>query len=368
MFTIGVMTGTSMDGIDACLVDLSSSTPVRIASVHERMPEHLREQLSRIQTSQWEPDPLLQIAVASRALMKAMAPVVEQLKGESPAPVRAVGIHGQTVRHWPDQGLSLQLAAPAVLAELLGLDVVHDFRSRDLAAGGQGAPLVPPFHAALLSGRHVGAVGVLNLGGIANLSVMDGDTVRGFDTGPANTLMDLWSQKHRQQPFDEAGAWAASATPDAALLHQLLSDRFFQTVGPKSTGRDDFSLNWLEAHLKQHTQALEPVVVQATLLELTVQSVLQQIPRNLEALYLCGGGVHNTALVHRLTERVRAWNCDVLTTDAIGWPTDDIEAGAFAWLTGQCLLRRPGNHPGVTGARGPRVLGSITPALVRTDA
>jgi len=366
MLIIGVMTGTSMDGIDACLVDLSQPTPRHIESAHADMPQPLRDQLSRIQTSQWESDPLLQVATASQSLMRAIAPVVERLRAASPSAIRAVGIHGQTVRHWPSEGLSLQLAAPAVLAELLMLDVVHDFRSRDLAAGGQGAPLVPPFHAALLAGRHCGPVAVLNLGGIANVSLIHGDSVRGFDTGPANTLMDLWCQRHLNQPFDAEGAWACSAAPDEGLLRRLLSDPFFTTAGPKSTGRDDFSLEWLERHLHAHSQtyrpAPTPAVVQATLLALTVQSVIAQLPEDLHALYLCGGGVRNTALIRALESTLKPRGCAVMTTEALGWPADDVEAGAFAWLAGQCLLGRAGNHPAVTGARGPRVLGSITPA------
>lgn len=366
MLIIGVMTGTSMDGIDACLVDLSQATPRRVDSRHAAMPAPLREQLGQIQTSQWESDPLLQVARASQALMQAIAPVVAHLRESSPGPVRAIGIHGQTVRHWPSQGLSLQLAAPATLAELLMLDVVHDFRSRDLAAGGQGAPLVPPFHAAMVAGRHVGPVAVLNLGGIANVSLIHGDALGGFDTGPANTLMDLWCQRHFHQAFDAEGTWASSTSPDERLLRRLLSDPFFHASPPKSTGRDHFSLEWLERHLHAHRQAYgpepSPTVVQATLLALTVQSVIDQLPQDLSALYLCGGGVRNLALIRALEDQLKPRGCAVLTTEALGWPAEDVEAGAFAWLAGQCLLGHPGNHPSVTGARGPRVLGSITPA------
>lgn len=364
MFTIGVMTGTSMDGIDACLADLSSPRPRRVASLHSPLSAGLQSRLQRIQMSHWDTDPLLQVAQASRELMLAIAPVVRSLMQESPEPVRAVGVHGQTVRHWPEQGLSLQLAAPAVLAEALGIDVVSDFRSRDLAAGGQGAPLVPPFHAAILAGQHQGPVAVLNLGGIANLTLLDGAEVLGFDTGPANTLMDLWCQAHLGQPYDAGGQWAASALPDPTLVGQMKSDPFFARRGPKSTGRDYFSMDWLQAQLRASGAAHPPVVVQASLLALTVETVSDALPRSLEALYLCGGGSRNEALRLALSRLLPA-ACALRTTEAMGWPEQDIEAGAFAWLAGQHLLGRPANRPAVTGSAGLRVLGSLTPGLRR---
>jgi anhydro-N-acetylmuramic acid kinase len=360
MQIIGVMTGTSMDGIDACLVDLSQPRPVRVASQHAPMPEGLREALHRIQVGDWREDPLLQAAKASQALMLALVPVVDLLRHASPNPVRAIGVHGQTVRHWPEQGISLQLAAPALLAERLGIDVVSDFRSRDLAAGGQGAPLVPPFHAAIVHGRHQGAVAVLNLGGIANLSLIEDEKVRGFDTGPANTLMDLWSAEHLGLPFDAEGQWAASAEPNQALLARMLEDPYFSRPWPKSTGRDYFSLGWLQRHLESFGQRIHPATVQASLLALTAQTILAQIPHQTQAVYLCGGGARNTALVSALRAGLPE-HCTLQDTEVLGWPAEDIEAGAFAWLAGQHLRGLAGNEPGVTGAHGPRVLGSLTP-------
>lgn len=360
MYTIGVMTGTSMDGIDACLVDLRSRRPRRVASRHQPMPAALRAELQQVQTSQWHEDPLLQAARAGQTLMRAIVPVVLPLIEQSPEPVRAVGIHGQTVRHWPEHGISLQLAAPALLAELLGLDVVSDFRSRDLAAGGQGAPLVPPFHAALVEGRHEGTVAVLNLGGIANLSLIEAGEVLGSDLGPANTLMDLWCEAHLGQPYDTDGRWAASAAPSSPLLARLHADPFFHRSGPKSTGRDSFSMDWLQAHLSGLGEALSPATVQASLLALTVRLLLEAIPPQTEAVYLCGGGAHNATLVRALRAGLPP-DCRLETTAALGWPVEDVEAAAFAWLAGEHLLRNPGNRPRVTGAEGLRLLGSLTP-------
>jgi len=360
MQVIGVMTGTSMDGIDACLVDLSGSAPRRVASRHADLPQHLRNELHRVQASDWHKDPLLQTAEAAQGLMHAFVPVIESLVKESPGPVEAVGIHGQTVRHWPELGMSLQLAAPALLAERIGIDVVSDFRSRDLAAGGEGAPLVPPFHAAIVQGRHPGPVAVLNLGGIANLSLIEGDRVLGFDTGPANTLMDLWSQAHRGRAYDAGGEWADSAAPSWALVDLLSDDPYFRRTGPKSTGRDYFSLAWLQRHLDQLSERPPAATVQASLLALTARTILAKIPDQTQAVYLCGGGARNAALVRALRAGLPD-PCSLQDTASLGWPAEDIEAGAFAWLAGQHLLRRAGNQPDVTGARGPRILGSLTP-------
>lgn len=274
--------------------------------------------------------------------------------------VRAIGSHGQTLRHRPtgDYPFTLQLGDPSVIAERCHIDVVADFRRADVAAGGQGAPLLPALHAMLL-GRPGHVRVVLNLGGIANITVLGSDgSVRGFDTGPANGLLDAWCQRHRGEPFDRDGAFAASGQVDKSLLDAMLADPYFALPPPKSTGREHFHLHWLATH--PQLAALSSADVQATLLELTARSVtaaiLQEAPMT-EEILACGGGVHNAVLMRRLGDLLapRA----VLSTSRYGIDPDFLEATAFAWLARQRLLGVPGNLPAVTGARGPRVLGAI---------
>jgi anhydro-N-acetylmuramic acid kinase len=274
--------------------------------------------------------------------------------------VRAIGSHGQTVRHRPtgEYPFTLQLGDPTTIAERCRIDVVADFRRADLAAGGQGAPLLPALHAMLLA-RPGHARVVLNLGGIANITVLGADgSVRGFDTGPANGLLDAWCLRHRGEPFDRDGALAASGRIDPELLDAMLADRYFALPPPKSTGREHFHLDWLATHAP--LAALSPADVQATLLELTARSVASAIMQHApdaEEVLACGGGVHNGALMRRLDELLapRALS----STAQHGIDPDFLEATAFAWLARQRLLGLPGNLPAVTGARGPRVLGAI---------
>jgi anhydro-N-acetylmuramic acid kinase len=263
------------------------------------------------------------------------------------------------VRHRPQDGYTAQLLNGALLAERCGIDVVCDFRSRDVAAGGQGAPLVPAFHHALFARRDA-EVAVLNLGGIANLTLLPpGGPVLGFDCGPANVLMDLWCERHRGQPFDRDGAWAAQGRVDAALLARLQAEPFFAAPPPKSTGRDLFHAAWLDARVG----AVAPVDVQATLVELTVWSIAEDLrrhaPRTSELL-VCGGGALNGHLMSRL--RARLPGIGVAPTDSRGLPALQVEACAFAWLARAFVERRAANLPAVTGARGPRVLGALYPA------
>ena len=246
---------------------------------------------------------------------------------------------------------------------MTGISVIADFRRRDVADGGQGAPLVPAFHHQLFTHQFQAAGAVLNIGGFSNLSLMvPNQPVSGFDCGPGNALMDLWIQQHLQQPFDKAGAWAASGTIHAGLLQQMLSEPFFQTQGPKSTGRELFNLPWLEAQLAQFS-GIEPVDVQATLLEMTALSCAQALQGalpNAKKLLVCGGGAYNLQLLTRLQQHLP--DCQVARTDEVGVPADWVEAMAFAWLAHCCLEQIPGNRPEVTGAQGLRVLGGIYPA------
>jgi anhydro-N-acetylmuramic acid kinase len=295
--------------------------------------------------------------------------VVEQLladTGTAAEAVTAVGAHGQTVRHRPgefdDVGYTLQINNPSLIAELTGIRVVADFRSRDLAAGGQGAPLVPAFHRALFA-RGDQAVAVLNIGGISNLSLLPAGsgTVLGFDCGPGNALLDHWCQSHIGQPFDRAGQWAASGRVLPDLLARLRADAYFAKAPPKSTGRDLFNPTWLASQLGSSTAA--PVDVQATLAELTAvvcASDLQRHGAGSQLLIVCGGGALNQHLLARLQALLPT--VKVVSSADRGLPPQQVEAAAFAWLARSTMRGEAGNLASVTGARGARVLGAIYPA------
>lgn len=359
---LGVMSGTSLDGLDIALVR-QEGHPTLLAHHYLPMPAALRAELLALCAS--GPDELARAATAEQQWVELAAEGIhELLKREqlSPDDIRAIGSHGQTVRHEPTRGFTVQIGNPALLAELTGIEVVADFRRRDVAAGGQGAPLVPAFHEALFDTQD-SPCAVLNVGGFSNLSLIEpGREVRGFDCGPGNVLLDAWIGKHQGESFDRDGAWAASGTLNETLLHRLLSDPYFAGQGPKSTGRELFNLHWLESHLA----ALPPLPaadVQRTLLELTVRSItesLQQAQSDTAELLVCGGGAHNGALMQRLQALLPS--CRVASTATRGVPPDWVEAMAFAWLAHCCLERIPANRPSVTGARGVRVLGAIYPA------
>lgn len=359
---LGVMSGTSLDGLDIALVR-QEDRPTLLAHHYLPMPAALRAELLALCAS--GPDELARAATAEQQWVELAAEGIhELLKREqlSPDDIRAIGSHGQTVRHEPARGFTVQIGNPALLAELTGIEVVADFRRRDVAAGGQGAPLVPAFHEALFDTQD-SPCAVLNVGGFSNLSLIEpGQEVRGFDCGPGNVLLDAWIGKVRGETFDRDGAWAASGTLSETLLHRLLSDPYFAGQGPKSTGRELFNLPWLESHLA----ALPPLPVadvQRTLLELTVRSItesLQQAQSDTAELLVCGGGAHNGALMQRLQALLPS--CRVASTATRGVPPDWVEAMAFAWLAHCCLERIPANRPSVTGARGLRVLGAIYPA------
>ncbi|MGA0609868.1 anhydro-N-acetylmuramic acid kinase [Caldimonas sp. KR1-144] len=365
---IGLMSGTSTDGVDGVVARFEADGGIAVlAHVSRALAPDLREALLALNVS--GPDELHRAALAANELVGVYAEVVDALlasAGLTARAVRAIGAHGQTVRHRPGAfdgiGYTWQLNAPALLAERCGIDVVADFRSRDLAAGGQAAPLVPVFHRAVF-GRPNVDVAVLNLGGIANLSLLRADgSIAGFDTGPGNVLMDRWIARHRGQPFDADGAWAAQGRVDAALLAAALADPYFALAPPKSTGRDLFDAEWLNALLARHA-GLDAADVQATLCELTARSVadaLRRHARETRELLACGGGAFNGHLLARLAAALPG--VPVLTTAERGLPPLQVEAAAFAWLAMAHVERRAGNDPAVTGARGPRILGALYPA------
>ncbi len=367
---VGLMSGTSLDGVDGVLADCSGGGARVLAHASCGFEPALRAELLALNTP--GPDELHRAALAANGLMRAYAQVVRQLlaaTGTSAAQVRAIGAHGQTVRHQPrlhdGTGYTLQLANPALLAELCGITVVADFRSRDVAAGGQGAPLAPFFHRAVfgLPGR---TVGVLNLGGIANLSLLRADgSLQGFDTGPANALMDHWCERHTGRPYDAGGAWAAGGQVHPGLLQALRAEPYFALPPPKSTGRDLFHPDWLQ----QRLGALPPLApqdvqdVQATLAELTAGTCADAVQRHapgLARLVVCGGGAFNTHLLGRLQALLPG--TEVLASDAAGLPAQQVEAAAFAWLAARCLQGEALPLESTTGARGARVLGAVWPA------
>jgi anhydro-N-acetylmuramic acid kinase len=364
---IGLMSGTSLDGVDGVLAEVSGAGLRVIEHACAPMPAALRDQLMRLNAP--GPDELHHAALAGNALMRVYAAVVAELlrrTGMGAAEVRAIGAHGQTVRHRPREfdgtGYTLQLCQPALLAELTGIDVVADFRSRDVAAGGQGAPLAPLFHRAIFAEPRE-TVGVLNIGGISNLTVLRGEVATaGFDCGPGNALMDAWCTQHTGQAFDAGGAWAATGKVLPALLSAMLADPYFGLVPPKSTGRDHFNVRWLEAHLRAFGAAA-PADVQATLTELTAQACSADVLRHghgVRRLAVCGGGVLNNHLLHRL--RALLPHVEVSSSAQWGLPPLQVEAAAFAWLACKCVHREKLPLESITGAVGARVLGGVYPA------
>ena len=364
---IGLMSGTSLDGVDGVLIDFASGPLNVLAHQHAPFDPPLRSQLLALNQS--GPDELHRSALAANALSRLYAQVVQSLLIDSQLQaeqIRAIGAHGQTVRHQPGLhdgiGYSLQIQNPSLLAELSGIAVVADWRSRDVAAGGQGAPLVPAFHQAVF-GQAGQDLAVLNVGGIANLSVLSaqGDAL-GFDCGPGNVLMDLWCQRHTGQAYDDAGRWAASGHVQADLLTRWMQEPFFHKLPPKSTGRDLFHAEWLDSHLAAGP-ALASQDVQASLCALTAESIALAVskhaPRS-SRLMVCGGGAYNQCLMGMLQARLP--QMAVVSTAESGLSPSQVEAAAFAWLARQTCLGLPGNLPKATGAKGARVLGGIYPA------
>ncbi len=363
---LGLMSGTSLDGVDGVLADFSQASPRVLGHASHPFPDSLKQELLALNSP--GPDELHRAALAANALVRVYAAVVAELLQSTklaPQAVRALGAHGQTVRHRPQMfdgtGYTLQLNQPALLAELTGIPVVADFRSRDVAAGGQGAPLVPPFHQAMF-GHLAGTTCVLNVGGISNITVLNPEAKQdllGFDCGPGNALMDAWCLQHTGAPYDDRGSWAAQGQVHADLLQHLLDEPFFAAAPPKSTGRDLFNGPWLQAKLAGFGE-VSAVDVQATLTELTARSCADCVRRfapGASRLLVCGGG----ALNHHLMDRLSALlpGCAVFSTEVHGVPAMQVEALAFAWLARQCVLGQTASLKSVTGARGARILGAI---------
>lgn len=355
------MSGTSLDGVDVALVDFAAAAPATLATHFAPFEPGLRNALLELQSD--GAGELERAARAANGLAHAYAAgVTAVLAGArlGSADVRAIGAHGQTVRHRPADGYTIQLNNPALLAELTGIDVIADFRSRDVAAHGQGAPLAPAFHRAFFAAPDR-ARAVVNIGGIANATLIDAQGgVTGFDTGPGNVLMDLWCARHTGRPYDAAGAWAAGGKVVPGLLAALRAEPYFGLPIPKSTGRDLFNEAWLTARLDGQAGA-SAQDVQTTLLELTATSIADALRDSAaDTAFLCGGGAHNAALRQRLAALAAPMR--VATTDALGVPPDWVEAVAFAWLAREFVAGTPLDLRAVTGAAGPRRLGALYPA------
>jgi anhydro-N-acetylmuramic acid kinase len=367
---IGLMSGTSLDGVDGALASFASDGSSQIetlSTAYLPFSTELRVSLLTLQSS--GQDEIQRESLAANSLARLYAECILQLlaqTGIAASDVIAIGAHGQTIRHQPALGYSRQTNQPALLAELAGIDVIADFRSRDIAAGGQGAPLVPAFHHAVFSVPEQIRV-VANIGGIANISILTGDeaTVTGFDTGPGNVLMDGWTSRHLGQRYDADGAWASQGAVLPELLQDFHSDDFFTLPPPKSTGRDLFHANWLDEKLKNHPHA-SPVDVQATLAAFTAETLAEAIARyapEASALYVCGGGACNGHLMRQIGQALhtRKMPIPVESTAELGMAPNHVEALAFAWLAYRFHHRQAGNLPAVTGANGPRILGALYP-------
>ncbi len=365
---LGLTSGTSADGIDAALVRFAPRLEV-IAARTFAYPDDLRARivaLARHDASVALADfGTLDAMIGKRFATAALA--LLHAAGVEPRDVTALGSHGQTVCHHPSgpHPFTLQIGDPNVIAERTGIATVADFRRADVAAGGQGAPLLPTLHAAVLAGAGTPRA-ILNLGGIANLTLLlRGRPVLGFHTGPANCLLDSWALAHRGVACDEGGAWAASGRVDEALLGRLVHDPYFALPPPKSTGREHFNLDWLHPQLPAGVADAD---VQATLLQLSARSIAQALDAHAPAIrevYACGGGVHNPVLLDALRGALPDVRVD--TTAALGLDPDFVEAVGFAWLARARLENLPGNLPSVTGARGPRVLGAIYAPVARLE-
>ncbi len=360
----GLMSGTSMDGVDAVLVRFAADSPSCLAAHTAPYPPDLRDTLLELCRPGATIDRMLELDVQLGELYADRIRQLLEHAGVPPAEVTAIGSHGQTIRHLPAgrQRTTLQIGDPNIIAQRTGITTVADLRRRDMAAGGQGAPLVPAFHEALF--RRAGESRVIvNIGGMANITVLPGDSeqpVSGFDTGPGNVLLDGWAARHLGTPLDEGGAWAASGTVDQTLLTEMLRDPFLLRPPPKSTGREYFSQEWLRGFPRVAT--LAPMDVAATLCELTATSIMAGIRQQTLAparIIVCGGGVHNRTLMERLAQL--ADPCPVESSAEHGTDPDLVEAMAFAWLARQTMNGRPGSVASVTGAREPVLLGGIYP-------
>lgn len=364
-YYIGLMSGTSMDSIDAALVSITEQQTKLLTTHAHPWPDELRAALQKcVQTGQTSLQELGVLDAAVGNLFAAASLALLDKSNLQAADITAIGSHGQTLCHYPnaEPPFTMQIGDPSRIAELTGITTVADFRRRDIAAGGQGAPLVPAFHEAIFHAQDETRI-ILNIGGIANISILPADkkAISGFDTGPGNCLMDHWINKHQQLPFDAEGQWAQQGKSIPALLELMLRDDFFQQAPAKSTGTEYFSNHWLANHLHEFS-TISPADVQHTLLDLSVISIADAITQHApyaRKLFVCGGGVHNSLLMEKLAQRLA--DKKVLSTQNLGVDPDWVEAQAFAWLARQTLQGKTGNVPEVTGASHPVVLGGIYP-------
>ncbi len=362
---VGLMSGTSVDGIDAALVDFSQTQPMIIATHYTPYPETLRSKVLAL-CNKGE-DEIERLGELDVLLGKAFAQATNQLLQQqslSPKDIKAIGSHGQTIRHRPHHPhrFTMQIGDPNIIAVETGITTVADFRRKDIALGGQGAPLVPAFHRHIFRSQETNRA-IVNIGGIANVTLLykkQNDIVIGFDTGPGNVLMDAWIYLHQQKTHDENGSWAAQGKIHKAWLQHLLSDHYFELPPPKSTGREYFSLMWLQNNIHLFGSPLLPVDVQSTLVELTATSILNAIQKHMPDgdILICGGGASNDFLMSRLN-KLASPHFSVVSTNKFGIDPDWVEAVAFAWLAQQTLKHQPGNLPSVTGAKQAMVLGGV---------
>ncbi len=361
-YFVGLMSGTSLDGIDAVVLRVDKQHYEIISSQTYAWPETLKNDLRELIENSDSLDTSLRLdQLCAEQYARASLEIIHKA-GLKAADIKAIGSHGQTVRHSPNTtpAYTLQIGNPNRIAEITGVTTVADFRSRDIAAGGQGAPLAPAFHQAVFTGPDKTRV-ILNIGGIANITLLGEAPVIGYDTGPGNRLMDDWMLNSSGDSFDQDGAFAASGKINPQLLKQMLEDDFFQAGFPKSTGSDYFNLDWLKKQLSDFPAETDENI-QATLAALTVSSIVDQIKSvasDCDDVLVCGGGAHNTHLMQQL--QLQLGKTPVKTTAEYGIHPDWVEAAAFAWLASQALNSSPGNLPSVTGARGPRICGVIYP-------
>ncbi|MBT8142691.1 MAG: anhydro-N-acetylmuramic acid kinase [Gammaproteobacteria bacterium] len=365
-YFIGLISGTSMDGIDAALIQCSNGDLKLLETHSEAYSDALQKRLNTIvvNASGIALDELGQVDVMVANSFVDAARNLLKKTGLQASDIAAIGSHGQNIRHGADATtpFTLQIGDPNTIASQTDIKTVADFRRKDIALGGQGAPLAPGFHQAVFASSEYDRA-VVNIGGISNMTLMQKDgSVSGHDCGPGNTLMDLWAQKHIQMPFDHSGAWAQMGQVEATLLLQLITDDYFKLAPPKSTGREYFNLDWMQDSLCNFPD-LDPMDVQATLCDLTAQciardinSALQEKDLDIDAVYVCGGGAHNKFLLQRLESMIP---CQVYSTQTLGVHPDWVEAMAFAWLAKQTVTQQAGNIPEVTGARRAAVLGGI---------
>jgi len=366
-YYLGLMSGTSIDAIDVVIANITEHEINVVAAHTHSIPLKTKQAIFDLcQPGENEIDRMGEL---DHQLGKLFAEAANRLIEHSniqPEDIRAIGSHGQTIRHRPDIStpFTLQIGNPALICQLCNITTVADFRRADMAAGGQGAPLVPAFHDALFSHNTKNRV-ILNIGGMANISILASDSnisISGFDTGPGNVLLNAWISHHKQQAYDENGAWSASSTIDETLLNTLLAHPYFKKQPPKSTGRETFDLSWINNVIEQTEKTIKPSIVQSTLCELTARSISDAIkvhaPQTSEIL-ICGGGSHNRDLISRIE---RLSQIEVRPTDDYGISVDYVEAAAFAWFARQTLHMETANLPSVTGAKRPVILGAIYPA------